>query len=106
MTYFAVRSLYPALLRDEPLGLDDERELTRLLNRLGTYLVAAGAVPLLSIGGEMFAFDRTEGEAMTRTASIIGSLCLGGIVGSIVVYFGFFGRLQRYLQALLRMVRK
>ena len=104
VTYFAVRSLYPALLHYEPLGENDQREVLRLDRRLGPYLVAAGAVPLISIGAELFSIR--PGQAITSTSEIIGWLCVGGIAGSVVVYFGFFGRLQRYLQALLRMVRK
>jgi len=101
VTFFAVRSLFPALLRYEPVEARDERELRRLHDRLGAYLVATGAVPLLSIGGAMFAISKDTAMAVT----IIAWLCVGGIVGSIVVYFGFFNRLQSDLEALLRLVR-
>jgi hypothetical protein len=40
------------------------------------------------------------------TVTTIAGLCVGGILGSIVVYFGFFSRLQTDLSALLRLVRK
>jgi eukaryotic-like serine/threonine-protein kinase len=102
VTFFGVRSLFPALLRHEPVEERDERELRRLHDRLGHYLVATGAVPLLSIGGAIFA--PSENTAMHM--QIIGWLCVGGIVGSIVVYFGFFNRLQADLEALLRLVRR
>jgi eukaryotic-like serine/threonine-protein kinase len=102
VTFFGVRSLFPALLRHEPVEERDERELRRLHDRLGHYLVTTGAVPLLSIGGAIFA--PSENTAMHM--QIIGWLCVGGIVGSIVVYFGFFNRLQADLEALLRLVRR
>lgn len=101
VTYFAVRSLYPAFLQNQAPDNTDEVELTRVKNRLGVALVIAGSVPLLAIGGlTMVAAGTNDG-----TGPIIGSLCVGGIVGLIVVYFGFFRSLQTDLDALLRVVR-
>lgn len=101
VTYFAVRSLYPGFLHHQAPGAVDDDELTRLKNRLGAYLVIAGSVPLLAIGGlTMVAAGSSEG-----TAAIIGFLCLGGIVGLAVVYFVFFRNLQTDLDALSRVVR-
>jgi eukaryotic-like serine/threonine-protein kinase len=102
VTFFGVRSLFPALLRHEPVEQRDEKELRRLHDRLGPYLIATGAVPLLSIGGAVFSIDKDA----ALTVTIIAGLCVGGIVGSIVVYFGFFNRLQADLEALLRLVRR
>lgn len=102
VTFFAVRCLFPALLRHEPVEVRDEKELRRLHDRLGAYLVATGAVPLLSIGGAVFSIS----EEPAMTVAVIAGLCVGGIAGSIVVYFGFFNRLQADLEALLRLVRK
>ncbi len=100
VTYFAVRSIYPAFLHHQAPDQSDEAELTRVKNRLGVALVIAGSVPLLAIGGlTMVAAGSNDG-----TGPIVGTLCLGGIVGLAVVY-SFFRSLQTDLDALLRVVR-
>ncbi len=100
VTYFAVRSMYPAFLHHQAPDETDEAELTRVKNRLGVALVIAGSVPLLAIGGlTMVAAGADDG-----TGPIVGTLCLGGIVGLAVVY-SFFRSLQTDLDALLRVVR-
>ncbi|MBX3439526.1 MAG: serine/threonine protein kinase [Planctomycetaceae bacterium] len=102
VTYFAVRSLYPAFLHFQAPGAEDADELTRLQNRLGVYLVVAASVPLLAIGGlTMVAAGPAPAPG---TAALIGFLCLGGIVGLVVVYFVFFRNLQIDLDALSRVV--
>lgn len=101
VTHFAVRSLYPGFLHHQAPGSADEDELTRLKNRLGAYLVVAGSVPLLAIGGlTMAAAGSSQGAA-----AIILFLCLGGSIGLFVVYFVFFRNLQSDLDALSRVVR-
>lgn len=100
-TYFAVRSLYPAMLHDEAPSARDEREQTRLYRRLGPYLVIAGSIPLLSIGGATMAATANT----NMTASIIGWLSLGGVIGLGVVY-SYYRSLQADLEALHRMVRR
>ncbi len=100
VTYFAVRSMYPAFLHHQAPDETDEEELSRVKNRLGVALVIAGSVPLLAIGGlTMVAAGPNDG-----TGPIVGLLCLGGIVGLAVVY-SFFRSLQTDLDALLRVVR-
>ncbi|MCA9074565.1 MAG: serine/threonine protein kinase [Planctomycetaceae bacterium] len=101
VAYFAVRSIYPAFLHHQAPDETDERELSHLKSRLAIYLVIAGSVPLLAIGGlTMVAAGSEDG-----TASIVFSLCVGGSLGLAVVYFVFFQNLQTDLDALLRVVR-
>jgi hypothetical protein len=101
VTSFAVRSLYPAFLQHQAPTTADEEALVRLKNRLGVYLVIAGSVPLLAIGGLTMAAT----DAAGAVAAIIGSLCVGGILGLAAVY-SFFRNLQIDLDALLRVVRR
>jgi hypothetical protein len=101
VTSFAVRSLYPAFLHHQAPTAGDEEALVRLKNRLGVYLVVAGSVPLLAIGGLTMAATEAAGEV----AAIIGCLCVGGILGLAVVY-SFFRNLLTDLDALLRVVRR
>jgi hypothetical protein len=101
VTCFCVRSLYPAYLQRLSPGAEDEAELLRLAHRLGPFLVLAGSVPLLAIGGlTLAAATGTPGAGL-----IVGSLCVGGILGLSVVY-SLFRILQADLEALLRVVRR
>ena len=65
VTYFAVRSLFPALLHHRASGPADEAELTRLHRRLGKYLVVAGSVPLLAIGGLIAAIGASRSRLLS-----------------------------------------
>ncbi len=99
VTSYCVRSLYPRLLILQGSTSDDSHELRRLQHRLGVYLVVAGSVPLLAVGGLALA----PASDTNGSRAIVGFLCLGGIAGLAVVY-SFFRRLQEDLEALLRVV--
>ncbi len=99
VTSYCVRALYPPLLLHQGSPAEDARELRRLDNRLGVYLVVAGSVPLLAVGGLALA----SGGDSSGARAVIGVLCLGGIAGLAVVYL-FYRRLQQDLAALLRVV--
>ncbi len=99
LTFYAVRSLYPVLLSHGEIHSDDGRDL-RVLGVLSTrYLAVAAAVPLVGVAGLSFAGATGAGHVEVT----VRVLCLGGIVGFIIVY-RLFRRIEADLRALQRVV--
>lgn len=99
LTFYALRSLYPVLLAHGEIHGDDGRSL-RALGVLDTrYLAVAASVPLIGVAGLSFAgADRAGYVDVT-----VRVLCIGGIVGFVVVY-QLFRRIEADRRALQRVV--
>ncbi|MFD1815158.1 serine/threonine-protein kinase [Rhodococcus gannanensis] len=98
LTYFAVRSLYPVLLAHGEIGSGDGRDLRVLAVLCTRYLAVAASVPLVGVAGLSFARAGSGHVEVT-----VRLLCLGGIVGFILVY-QLFRRIEADLRALQRVV--
>ncbi|CRK52431.1 Protein kinase [Rhodococcus sp. RD6.2] len=99
LTFYAVRSLYPVLLSHGEIHSDDGRDLRVLGVRSTRYLAVAASVPLVGVAGLTFA--GTDGVGHVEVT--VRVLCLGGIVGFIIVY-QLFRRIEADLRALQRVV--
>ncbi len=101
VTFYSVRSLYPAFLPYGETSEDDAAQLRGLRVRCNFYLAVAASVPLLGVAGVTF----LQADEISSVILAVRVLCIGGAIGFVWSY-RLFRLIEADLSALERVVSR